>query len=167
MAHYAKLGQPDPEASNVTYQQWHPRELDESELWLAWDRPDSGIPDAHMECVSLIVIAYLSKALLTIVNRYLRTPAIYSDKRCVYELLPSGVVQVVHSLRQHCWSKLSIYEIVFRHHNKDYAGELYFETDHRRFQASVKSLPLSDRIDWAVKEKDAANKSVNMFLPIE
>lgn len=71
MAHYAKLGQPDPEASNVTYQQWHPRELDESELWLAWDRPDSGIPDAHMECVSLIVIAYLSKALLTIVNRYL------------------------------------------------------------------------------------------------
>lgn len=131
-------GQPDPEASNVTYQQWHPRELDESELWLAWDRPDSGIPDAHME--------------------YLRTPAIYSDKRCVYELLPSGVVQVVHSLRQHCWSKLSIYEIVFRHHNKDYAGELYFETDHRRFQASVKSLPLSDRIDWAVKEKDAANK---------
>lgn len=113
MAHYAKLGQPDPEASNVTYQQWHPRELDESELWLAWDRPDSGIPDAHMECVSLIVIAYLSKALLTIVNRYLRTPAIYSDKRCVYELLPSGVVQVVHSLRQHCWSKLSIYEIVF------------------------------------------------------
>ncbi|AFR94263.1 hypothetical protein C347_02402 [Cryptococcus neoformans AD2-60a] len=132
-------GQPDPEASNVTYQQWHPRELDESELWLAWDRPDSGIPDAHME--------------------YLRTPAIYSDKRCVYELLPSGVVQVVHSLRQHCWSKLSIYEIVFRHHNKDYAGELYFETDHRRFQASVKSLPLSDRIDWAVKEKDAANKT--------
>lgn len=30
----------NPEKSNVTYEQRHPRELDAPELWLAWDWPD-------------------------------------------------------------------------------------------------------------------------------
>lgn len=70
-----------------------------------------------------------------------------------------------HSLRQHCWSKLALYEIVFRQHNKDYDGELSFEMDHGRVQASVKSLPLNDRIDWARwKRRMRRTRSINLVI---